>query len=183
MDHHGWPGLRDFHPVRWVWAEHAQWLQLQLYPSTILPLQSCNSNSCFQLFDGETDIEGQIITFCGSIAESRQTDTNVLYVRWVHPSQKPMQYLSNTFAPRYFAEAKGIGSEFAAWYSVLTPQVISSMLTKKVWKYENQPTSQEYPTQSGQPFLIFVCSGGGKGWKGPGVWGRLLWLWWYILYR
>ena len=157
MDHNGRPGLRDFHPVRWVWAEHAQWLQLQLYPSTITPFQSCNSNSCFQLFDGETDIEGQIITFCGSIAESRQTDTNVLYVRWVRPSQnqRNWEFLSKTLSPRYFAEAKGIGSEFAAWYSVLTPQVSTWMLNKKVWKYENQPTSQEYPTQTVSNFCLF----------------------------
>jgi len=46
----------------------------------------CNFNY-IQLFDGETDIEGQIITFCGSIAESKQSETNTLYVRWVHPSQ------------------------------------------------------------------------------------------------
>ena len=86
------------------------------------------SNSCFQLFDGETDIEGQIITFCGSIAESKQSETNTLYVRWVHPSQNietlSQRYFSeNTSFQRYFAEAKGIGSEFAAWYSVLTPKV------------------------------------------------------------
>ena len=54
-------------------------------------------DSLFQLFDGETDIEGQIITFCGSIAESRQTTTNTLYVRWVQPSQ-------NQFSTQNFPE-------------------------------------------------------------------------------
>ena len=87
----------------------------------------------FQLFDGETDIEGQIITFCGSIAESKTTTTNTLYVRWAYPSQDyydqipcPEGFLSKSnvlLFCRYFAEAKGIGSEFAAWFSVLTQQV------------------------------------------------------------
>ena len=123
------------------------------------------ADSLFQLFDGETDIEGQIITFCGSIAESRQTTTNTLYVRWVQPSQNQYStqnfpevffntiyfvHFSNILFLRYFAEAKGIGSEFAAWFSVLTQQVTKPNPTKLNQTKPNQAKqNQTKPNQTG----------------------------------
>ena len=61
------------------------------------PSLSLLINNLFQLFDGETDIEGQIITFCGSIAESKTTDTNTLYVRSVGYSQRDLFILTSVF--------------------------------------------------------------------------------------
>jgi len=92
-------------PIDCTWiitADPGSQIFIQFAEFELAMPNDCNFNY-IQLFDGETDIEGQIITFCGSIAESKTTDTNTLYVR-------------------YFAEAKGIGSEFAAWFSVLKQQ-------------------------------------------------------------
>lgn len=58
----------------------------------------CNYNY-IQIFDGKTDIEGQKKKFCGSVAESFVSATNIIYVR-------------------YFADEQGIESYFAAYFTV-----------------------------------------------------------------
>ena len=40
----------------------------------------CNFNF-IQVFDGKTDIEHRVKNFCGSVAESLQSRSDVLYIR------------------------------------------------------------------------------------------------------
>jgi len=90
-------------PVDCTWiitADPGSQIFIQFREFELSMPNDCNYNY-IQLFDKDTDEDGEIITFCGSVAESKTTESNILYVR-------------------YFAEDRGQGSEFAAWFSVLT---------------------------------------------------------------
>lgn len=90
-------------PVDCTWIVRADpgtqiFIQFQEYE--LEKPNDCNFNY-IQIFDGRTDIEGHMKTFCGSVAEAQTSKSNTMYIR-------------------YFAEDKGLGSVFAAWFTVLT---------------------------------------------------------------
>jgi len=89
-------------PVDCTWiirAEEGKKIYLQFPLYNLNEPNDCNFNF-IQIFDEKTDIEHRKRNFCGSVAESYQSETDVLFIR-------------------YFADGKGIGSEFEAYFTTL----------------------------------------------------------------
>jgi len=89
-------------PVDCTWiirAEEGKKIYIQFPTYELMEPNDCNYNF-IQIFDEKTDIEHMVRNFCGSVAESYQSETDVLYIR-------------------YYADARGIGSEFVAVFTAL----------------------------------------------------------------
>ena len=56
--------------------------------------------SFFQVFDGKTDNENMLRNFCGSVADSVMSKTNLVYVR-------------------FYAEKSGLGSQFESIFTAM----------------------------------------------------------------
>ena len=54
----------------------------------------------FQVFDGKTDNENMLRNFCGSVADSVMSKTNLVYVR-------------------FYAEKSGLGSQFESIFTAM----------------------------------------------------------------
>lgn len=70
-------------PVDCTWiitADPGSQIFIQFREFELSMPNDCNYNY-IQLFDKDTDEDGEIITFCGSVAESKTTESNILYVR------------------------------------------------------------------------------------------------------
>jgi len=89
-------------PVDCTWiirAEEGKKIYIQFPHYELKEPNDCNFNF-IQIFDEKTDIEHRKRNFCGSVAESYQSETDVLYIR-------------------YYADERGIGSEFEAVFTAL----------------------------------------------------------------
>lgn len=96
-------------PIDCTWilrAELGMNIYIQFSEYELAEPNDCNYNF-IQIFDGKTDIEGQKKKFCGSVAESYVSENNVMYIR-------------------YFADEKGIDSEFASYFTVLHKKEVDS---------------------------------------------------------
>jgi len=89
-------------PIDCTWiirAEHKKNIYVQFPKYELQEPNDCNFNF-IQIFDEKTDMEHMKNNFCGSVADSFVSDTDVLYVR-------------------FFATGRGIGSEFVAVFTEL----------------------------------------------------------------
>lgn len=89
-------------PIDCTWvirADPGKQIYIQFKEYELAEPNDCNYNY-LQIFDGKTDIEGEMKIFCGSIADALTSETNIMYVR-------------------YFADEKGLSSIFEAFFTVL----------------------------------------------------------------
>jgi len=89
-------------PIDCTWiirAEQKKNIYVQFPKYELQEPNDCNFNF-IQIFDEKTDMEHMKNNFCGSVADSFVSDTDVLYVR-------------------FFATSQGIGSEFVAVFTEL----------------------------------------------------------------
>jgi len=103
-------------PVDCTWiiqAEEGKKIYIQFPKYELMEPNDCNYNF-IQIFDQKTDIEHRKRNFCGSVAESYTSETDILHIR-------------------YYADARGIGSEFEAVFTAL----------RKIGTTEEFPTCPE----------------------------------------
>jgi len=87
-------------PVDCTWiirAEEGKHIYLQFPEYDLEMPNDCNYNF-IQIFDGKTDIEHRKKNLCGSVADNYVSETDILYVR-------------------FYADEKGLGSEFVAVFT------------------------------------------------------------------
>jgi len=89
-------------PIDCTWiirSEHNKNIYVQFPKYRLEEPNDCNFNF-IQIFDEKTDMEHRKHNFCGSVADTIVSETDVLYIR-------------------FFATGKGIGSEFTAVFTEL----------------------------------------------------------------
>ena len=72
-------------PVDCTWiirAEEGKTIYLQFPHYQLNEPNDCNFNF-IQIFDEKTDMEHRKRNFCGSVAEAYESQTNILFVRWL----------------------------------------------------------------------------------------------------
>ena len=79
LGHSGRPGQADLHPGSYL-VTHQLAMSFQFKEYELAEPNDCNYNY-LQIFDGKTDIEGEMKIFCGSIADALTSETNIMYVR------------------------------------------------------------------------------------------------------
>lgn len=97
-------------PLDCTWIIRAEqqkviYVQFSLYE--LKEPNDCNFNF-IQLFDGKTDIEHRVKNFCGSVAESIQSKSDVLYIR-------------------FYADGKGLESQFTAVFTAIRDRAVSDI--------------------------------------------------------
>jgi len=101
-------------PIDCTWviqAEHTKRVYIQFTTYELNEPNDCNFNF-IQIFDGKPDIEHREKYFCGSITESYTSKSDILYVR-------------------YYADGRGIGSEFVAVFTALREIADNEECTKE----------------------------------------------------
>ena len=105
LEYQSWQRIQNIPAVPRISIGPSKWLSHQLHSGTYYYIYFCViilivKHLFFQVFDGKTDNENMLRNFCGSVADSVMSKTNLVYVR-------------------FYAEKSGLGSQFESIFTAM----------------------------------------------------------------